>query len=215
MVTSVCWQQPCLQPVRVRTGGCEQRWGTKREPAQRSQTDWPAECCVCCEVSFISMEGAALLLFYVLFLPVFFHSFHYGQDALLTEATRSPLGRGAAVSEQSLKTQEITRKMLAYSRLWKYRCSGNTSKQSTTTKMKLKWTDTDSEANTLTASSTSRIPGTPPGGCARNQRQHVHGGSFPWWWAGNEALRYYLCSFWLCAPSLLAWMWFSRLSIFL
>lgn len=75
--------------------------------------------CVCCEVNFISMEDAALFPFCVLFLPVFFHSFHCGQNALLTKATRSTLGRGVAVSEQSLKPQEITR-ILAYSRLWKY-----------------------------------------------------------------------------------------------
>lgn len=84
------------------------------------------------------------------------------------------------------------------------------SKQSTTIKMKLKWTGTDSEANTLTASSTSHIPGTLPTGRARNQWQHIQGGSFPWWWAGNEGLQYYFCSFWLCALSVMAWTWYTR-----
>lgn len=165
-------QWPCLHPGPVLTSGCVWNGGQKRKQLGKVQLIAQAKSVLAVKSTSSPWEmllHSSVACYFFLCSPVT-ENIPPGQDvlltgaALLTWAMRSTLQRWfpSQNSPWSLKKSQ-DKCLISSCTCGNTGVSGNMSEQSTTIKMKLKWTNTpsshiDNEANTLTASSITHIP---------------------------------------------------------
>lgn len=163
---SPCPQWPCLHPGPVLTSGCVWNGGQKGKQLGKVQLIAQPKSVLAVKSTSSPWEmllHSSVACYFLLCSPVT-ENIRPGQDALLTGAMRSILPRGlpSQNSPWSLKKSQ-DKYLISSCACGNTGVSGNTSEQSTTIKMNLKWINTpssyiDNEANTLTASSITHIP---------------------------------------------------------